>query len=104
MQDSVQIKCTKCKSSFRDRARRLQNGYSRQCPNCEVILFFEDDSFDKNVQLAMREAKRVRRALREEAEKSFATNDSPGPEQARTPSSRQVDRGRRPKQGRSEES
>jgi hypothetical protein len=39
MDDSVQIKCNRCKNVFRDRARRLQNGYSRQCPGCEVVLF-----------------------------------------------------------------
>jgi phage FluMu protein Com len=44
MDDSVQIKCNRCKSVFRDRARRLQNGYSRQCPSCEVVLFFDEDS------------------------------------------------------------
>jgi predicted nucleic acid-binding Zn-ribbon protein len=64
MDDTVQIKCTRCKSAFRERARRIQSGYSRQCPNCEVILFFEESTFDKNVQTAMREARRVRQALR----------------------------------------
>jgi hypothetical protein len=39
-----------------------------------VIIFFEDASFDKNVQLAMKEAKKVRRALREEEEKQGPTN------------------------------
>ena len=65
MSDSVQIRCTRCKSNFRERARRLQPGYSRQCPNCEVIIFFEESSADKNVQTALLEACRVRRVLRE---------------------------------------
>jgi DNA-directed RNA polymerase subunit RPC12/RpoP len=65
MDDSVQIRCTRCKSTFRDRARRLQPGYSRQCPNCEVIIFFEESSADKNVQTALLEARRLRRVLRE---------------------------------------
>jgi hypothetical protein len=39
MDDSVQITCTRCRSTFRDRARRVQSGYSRQCPNCEVIIW-----------------------------------------------------------------
>ena len=64
MDDSVQIRCTRCKGVFRDRARRLQPGYSRQCPNCEVIIFFEEGAIDRNVQLALRDAKRLRRALR----------------------------------------
>jgi DNA-directed RNA polymerase subunit RPC12/RpoP len=65
MDDSVQIRCTRCKSNFRERARRLQPGYSRQCPNCEVIIFFEESSADKNVQTALLAARRLRRALRE---------------------------------------
>jgi DNA-directed RNA polymerase subunit RPC12/RpoP len=66
MPDSVQIRCTKCKSTFRDRARRLQPGYSRQCPNCEVIIFFEESSSDKNVQTTLLAASRLRRVLREQ--------------------------------------
>jgi DNA-directed RNA polymerase subunit RPC12/RpoP len=65
MSDTVQIRCTRCKSNFRERARRLQPGYSRQCPNCEVIIFFEESSADKNVQTALLEASRLRRVLRE---------------------------------------
>lgn len=70
MDDSVQIKCTRCKSTFRERARRLQNGYSRQCLTCEVILFFDEDSHDPNIRNAMRAARRVRKELRE-AEAEF---------------------------------
>jgi DNA-directed RNA polymerase subunit RPC12/RpoP len=65
MSDTVQIRCTRCKSNFRERARRLQPGYSRQCPNCEVIIFFEESSSDKNVQEALLAARRMRRVLRE---------------------------------------
>ena len=63
--DSVQIRCTRCKGVFRDRARRLQNGFSRQCPSCEVVLFFDEDSHDGNIKRSMRMARRVRAALRE---------------------------------------
>jgi predicted nucleic acid-binding Zn-ribbon protein len=63
--DSVQIRCTRCKGAFRDRARRLQNGFSRQCPSCEVVLFFDEDSHDANIKRSMRTARRVRAALRE---------------------------------------
>ena len=68
MEDTVQVRCTRCKSSFRDKARRLQPGYSRQCPGCESVLFFEDGSFDKNVQRALNDAERLRRSLRQDAE------------------------------------
>jgi len=66
MDDSVQIRCRRCKASFRDKARRVQSGYSRQCPSCETILFFEESAIDKNVQRTLHEAKRLRKALREE--------------------------------------
>ena len=65
MEDSVQVRCTRCKNVFRDRAQRLQNGYSRQCPSCEIVLFFNDDSHDPNIKRAMRTARRARKEMRE---------------------------------------
>jgi hypothetical protein len=65
MDDSVQIKCKRCKTTFRDRARRLQNGYSRQCPCCEVVLFFDEDSQQPDIRSVMRTARRLRKQLRE---------------------------------------
>ena len=65
MSDSVQVHCKRCRGNFRIRARRLQPGYSTQCPSCEVIIFFEESSSDKNVQTALLAARRLRRVLRE---------------------------------------
>jgi len=80
MEDSVQIRCTRCKGVFRDRARRLQNGYSRQCPSCEVVLFFDEDSPDANIKLAMKTARQTRKALREiEALHAVGASSSAGP-------------------------
>ncbi|AWM01363.1 hypothetical protein [Bradyrhizobium amphicarpaeae] len=62
---SVQIQCTRCKGVFRDRAGRLQDGYSRQCPSCEVVLFFAEDSQHPFVKRAMRDARKVRKEQRE---------------------------------------
>ncbi|MDD1528859.1 hypothetical protein C7U92_14995 [Bradyrhizobium sp. WBOS7] len=62
---SVQIQCTRCKSVFRDRAGRLQDGYSRQCPSCEVVLFFAEDSQHPFIKRAMRNARKVRKDIRE---------------------------------------
>jgi hypothetical protein len=76
MDDSVQIKCTKCKAAFRERARRLQNGYSRQCPSCEVVLFFDEDAFDVNIKRAMRTARRLRKELREFEAAAVASGSS----------------------------
>jgi predicted nucleic acid-binding Zn-ribbon protein len=78
MEDSVQVRCTRCKNVFRDRARRLQNGYSRQCPSCEIVLFFDEDSHDANIKRAMRSARRARKELRE--------NEAAGPRKAATAS------------------
>jgi NAD-dependent SIR2 family protein deacetylase len=80
MDDSVQVKCTKCKTAFRERARRLQNGYSRQCPCCEVVMFFDEDAFDANIKRAMRTARRLRKDLREvEAAALVSGSSSPPP-------------------------
>jgi len=65
MEDSVQIRCHRCKSTFREKARRLQSGYSRQCISCETMLFFDDASADKNIQRTLREARKIRKVLRE---------------------------------------
>jgi len=64
---------------FRDRARRLQSGFSRQCPTCEVVLFFDEDSHDANIKRAMKTARRVRAALRDaEAAGALTRRTSPG--------------------------
>jgi hypothetical protein len=68
----VQIQCSRCKTVFRDRAGRLQDGYSRQCPSCEVVLFFTEDSPNPSIKLAMRRARKARKEQRElEAERRF---------------------------------
>lgn len=77
MNDSVQIRCTRCKSTFRERAKRLQPGYSKQCPNCEVIIFFEESAIDKNVQKALLDARRLRRELREQDEVKLTARPAP---------------------------
>lgn len=62
---SVQIQCTRCKNVFRDRVGRLRDGYSRQCPSCEVVLFFAEDSQHPFIKGAMRNARKVRKEMRE---------------------------------------
>ena len=77
MSDTVQIRCTRCRSNFRERARRLQPGYSRQCPNCEVIIFFEESSSDNNVQEALLAARRMRRVLRDAEDVKMVARQAP---------------------------
>jgi len=81
--NSVQIQCTRCKGVFRDRAGRLQDGYSRQCPSCEVVLFFAEDSQHPFVKRAMRDARRVRKQLHEAEAASISA-----PQPQETPSRR----------------
>ena len=64
--DTVLVRCTRCKSKFRDKASRLRDGYTRQCPTCECMVFFLDGSPNKDIHDALREAERVRKAIREE--------------------------------------
>jgi len=68
--ETIQVRCSRCKVKFRDRARRVRDGYSRQCPSCERLLFFVDGSPIKDITDALREAQRVRRLLIQEEEES----------------------------------
>ena len=90
---SVQIQCTRCKSVFRDRAGLFQDGYSRQCPGCEVVLFFAEDSQHPFIKRAMRNARKVRKEMREAEATKLA---APGPRAVRSRSfagrSRSVER------------
>jgi DNA-directed RNA polymerase subunit RPC12/RpoP len=63
MDDSIQIRCSRCNANFRDRARRIQNGYARECPNCNVLIFFEGESHDQHIKRALKAAHKMRRAL-----------------------------------------
>jgi hypothetical protein len=70
--DTIQIRCPRCQAKFRDKARRVLSGYSRQCPSCERMLFFEEGSPVKDIQNAIRAAERARKALRHQEEEEFA--------------------------------
>jgi hypothetical protein len=85
----VQIQCTRCKGMFRDRAGLLQDGYSRQCPSCEVVLFFAEDAPHPFIKRAMRNA---RKARKEQREAEAARLAAPQPQAA--PSRRFAGRGR----------
>ena len=64
--ETIQVRCSRCKLKFRDKARRVRDGYSRQCPSCERLLFFVDGSPVKDITDALREAQRVRKLLIQE--------------------------------------
>jgi phage FluMu protein Com len=65
MDDTIQIRCARCNSSFRDRARRIRSGYTRECPRCNVLIFFESESHEENIKRALKAAHRMRRLLAE---------------------------------------
>jgi hypothetical protein len=66
MTDEVRVKCPRCKGVFRERARRLTSGHTRQCSGCDTVIFFEDGSPIPEVKAAMKEARDIRRTMREE--------------------------------------
>lgn len=76
MDDTIQIRCKRCKSNFRDKARKVQTGYSRQCPSCEGVIFFEEGSSDPHVQKALIDAKHIRKMLRQ-ADEAKAVGQTP---------------------------
>jgi hypothetical protein len=67
MDDSVRVRCSRCNSTFRDRAGRIRSGYSRECPSCNVLLWFEDESSDVEIKRALKEARRIRNAINDSA-------------------------------------
>ena len=67
--DTIQVRCSRCTVKFRDKARRVREGYSRQCPSCERLLFFVEGSPVKAISDALREAHRVRKLLNQEEDR-----------------------------------
>lgn len=53
------------------------SGYSKQCPRCEVMIFFEDGAMDKNVARALLDAKQLRRALSAESDEKIKAKSEP---------------------------
>jgi hypothetical protein len=66
IEETIQVRCSRCELKFRDKASRVRDGYSRQCPSCERMLFFIDGSPNRDISRALREAERVRKLLRQE--------------------------------------
>ena len=77
MDDSIQIRCSRCNARCRDRARRIQNGYARECPNCNVLIFFESEAHDEHIKRALKAAHKLRRALAAAEGEKPATREAP---------------------------
>jgi NAD-dependent SIR2 family protein deacetylase len=79
--ETIQVRCSRCKGKFRDKARRVRDGYSRQCPICERVMFFSDGSPNQDINDALRQAERARKLLRQ-AEDEKAVRPAASAEQA----------------------
>jgi DNA-directed RNA polymerase subunit RPC12/RpoP len=77
MDDSIQIRCSRCNAVFRDRARRIQNSYSRECPGCNALVFFESESHDENIKRALKAAHKLRRLLAQTEEVKPSPKEAP---------------------------
>ena len=74
MDQTVQITCPRCKARFREQARRIVDGFARQCPSCEAVIFFNEGSPKPEIKKALEAAQATRRALRAEAEDMAVQN------------------------------
>ena len=95
VEETIQVRCPRCKDKFRDRARRVRDGYSRQCPSCERMLFFIDGSPNKDIADALRQAERTRKLLRQaEDEQAMrpAASAAEGEDAEAAPVSRRMER------------
>ncbi|MEJ0076251.1 MAG: hypothetical protein WDO17_12515 [Alphaproteobacteria bacterium] len=70
--ETIQVRCSRCKGKFRDKARRVRDGYSRQCPICERVMFFSDGSPNPDINDALRQAERARKLLRQAEDEKAA--------------------------------
>jgi hypothetical protein len=61
--DKVKIKCTKCSQIFRERAKKIRNGFQTNCQHCNRLITFDATSEDRNIRRALLSAKEVRTAL-----------------------------------------
>ena len=89
--DTIQIRCSRCQLKFRDKARRVRSGYSRQCPSCERMLFFEEGSPVKDIQNALRAAERARKVLRHQEEEEAAARAAAATQEAEQAATRQAE-------------
>ncbi len=61
--DKVKIRCTKCSQIFRERARKIRNGFQTNCQHCNRLITFDSASEDRNIRRALVSAKEVRVTL-----------------------------------------
>jgi hypothetical protein len=56
-------RCPRCNAASGIARGESRNGYARECPNCNVLIFFESESHDEHIKRALKAAHRMRRAL-----------------------------------------
>jgi predicted nucleic acid-binding Zn-ribbon protein len=62
-EEKVKIKCTKCSQVFRERARKIRNGFQTNCQHCNRLITFDSTSEDRNIRRALMSAKEIRMTL-----------------------------------------
>ena len=67
MDETIQVTCPNCRARFREKARKLTDGFSRQCPTCDSVIFFNEESPKLQINTAMKAASAMRRRLKLEA-------------------------------------
>jgi len=72
--DRIKVNCSKCRNSFRERARNLRSGYQTQCPHCYRMITFDDSSDDLGVRRALTQARRVRTGFFAETPETSSRN------------------------------
>jgi phage FluMu protein Com len=77
MDDAIQIRCSRCNSRVRDRARRVRGGYTRECPSCNVLIFFESESHEDDIKRALKAAHKMRRLVAEAEGVQPSTKQAP---------------------------
>ena len=60
MSEKIRVRCSRCKSGFREKVANMREGYQAQCPSCNRLITFSSDSGDACVKRAMTEARRIR--------------------------------------------
>lgn len=63
LEEKIKIKCTRCSAIFRERGKRIRNGFQLNCPQCNRLITFDTTSEDPNVRKAFQSAKALRLAV-----------------------------------------
>lgn len=72
----VRVKCPECAQIFRERARKLRNGFETNCQHCNRLIAFDSSSEDNNIRQALRNAREIRIASEVQAQRERLADGS----------------------------